>query len=540
MIKFQDIYNQLITESRRTNVIEKYRNRYVDSFGSGGHLSDLGFSSYDDLVSWYEDYLPDGKYLDYALNFSWSGGDPEHIVKLLTDFHKLSNRGYIKNKDIYSPEYKIVKHEMAGVTIDRLIKVIHEASVELKKKEEDKQLKKDREVVYEDDRWKVIVPKTYQASCSYGAGTKWCTSSKESQVHFNSYIKDGGLYYISDKTQQSANVMYKFAIFWPWRFGEIREAQGFDSNDHAINLDHVLPLLPQEMVTSITKHQKETTLLKGPTKRLEDHIDVAITKLKDTNFINTFLDKFTNGVGIPNQVTDLFGKMKGVEEMVYSEIVFYFGDDTVLFELKVLPGNNYLFELTTFKLEQNKKGRGFHQEGEHQQIGPYSVLRLTPWLVSSFKGVNNYTDEQLKPFFIPGNADIIREFSDYLYNIMVRNISKTISHNLWEHGEQKGDVKYWKPINSASTLQLNYPPKSGGLVDTFIKYIIKNPGTTVKEFYADIKPDLDYYSGYNSMSFGSIKDSGIVRTEKGSHGTHKYYLGPNYEAWTQGRLKRFN
>ena len=43
------------------------------------------------------------------------------------------------------------------------------------------------------------------------------------------------------------------------------------------------------------------------------------------------------------------------------------------------------------------------------------------------------------------------------------------------------------------------------------------------------------------MTFSSLKDSNIVTaTEKGAYGRLKWYLGPNYEAWTQGNLKRYN
>jgi len=36
-----------------------------------------------------------------------------------------------------------------------------------------------------------------------------------------------------------------------------------------------------------------------------------------------------------------------------------------------------------------------------------------------------------------------------------------------------------------------------------------------------------------------IKDSGILRTEKGPYGVLKYYIGPNYKKWAEGNLERY-
>lgn len=50
------------------------------------------------------------------------------------------------------------------------------------------------EKVYEDEEWLVIVPKTEQAACLYGKGTKWCTAATEGDNMFNFYNNRGPLY----------------------------------------------------------------------------------------------------------------------------------------------------------------------------------------------------------------------------------------------------------------------------------------------------------------------------------------------------------
>ena len=55
------------------------------------------------------------------------------------------------------------------------------------------------DVFAESARYIVVIPNTSQASCSFGAGTKWCTASTGSSQYFNEYSKEGPLYIIRTK-----------------------------------------------------------------------------------------------------------------------------------------------------------------------------------------------------------------------------------------------------------------------------------------------------------------------------------------------------
>ncbi len=68
------------------------------------------------------------------------------------------------------------------------------------------------DLVYENERFTVVAPLTTAASCYYGAGTKWCTSSSADNTHFNNYMKDGKLFYILDKTKATSDRFYKVAL----------------------------------------------------------------------------------------------------------------------------------------------------------------------------------------------------------------------------------------------------------------------------------------------------------------------------------------
>jgi len=67
-----------------------------------------------------------------------------------------------------------------------------------KTKREEKMVGADK--IYEDDNFTVILPKTREASCHYGATTKWCTAAKSSN-QFDNYSLRGTLYYILFKAK---------------------------------------------------------------------------------------------------------------------------------------------------------------------------------------------------------------------------------------------------------------------------------------------------------------------------------------------------
>ena len=66
-------------------------------------------------------------------------------------------------------------------------------------------------VLYDDDKFVVLIPETKAASCHYGLGTTWCTANKESDFYRN-YRKDGELYYIISRSKPTSDPTYKMAV----------------------------------------------------------------------------------------------------------------------------------------------------------------------------------------------------------------------------------------------------------------------------------------------------------------------------------------
>ena len=74
------------------------------------------------------------------------------------------------------------------------------------------------DIFAESTRYVVVTPNTSQASCSFGAGTKWCTASKGSSEYFDEYKQEGPLYiirtkdanYDKDSIIATSNPIYQF------------------------------------------------------------------------------------------------------------------------------------------------------------------------------------------------------------------------------------------------------------------------------------------------------------------------------------------
>jgi len=61
---------------------------------------------------------------------------------------------------------------------------------------------KEVDKIYTSENYIVLVPKTQDASCAYGRGTRWCTASTGSRNYFDQYNRQGPLYIIINRKTQ--------------------------------------------------------------------------------------------------------------------------------------------------------------------------------------------------------------------------------------------------------------------------------------------------------------------------------------------------
>jgi hypothetical protein len=183
-MKFMGI---LLKEGRKEDLKKKYSTKFNEE--------DLDFIL---NISDLKDF--NHKYTDFVLKNTDGDGELdtdelEHLVGLIIDFDKYQSQ--LPKKDIN--QY---------VSLNELEKLI----LYIREKNKEKELEKQADKIYEDDKFLVIKPKTEAASCKYGSNTKWCVTSKNSG-HFERYTSGRqGLYFIINKTNSTNKNYSKVAI----------------------------------------------------------------------------------------------------------------------------------------------------------------------------------------------------------------------------------------------------------------------------------------------------------------------------------------
>lgn len=175
----------LLKEGRKEDLKKKYANKFdeetLDWILNIADLKDFNH-----------------KYTDFVLkhvNPEYVDGDVEIGVELIKSFDKYQSQ--LEKKDI---------NQYSGFEeLDNVLVPIHQ-------KQKDRELEKQVDKIYEDDKFLVIKPKTHQASCKYGSNTKWCTTA-QSPDHFERYTSGSqGLYYIINKANSTDKDYSKVAI----------------------------------------------------------------------------------------------------------------------------------------------------------------------------------------------------------------------------------------------------------------------------------------------------------------------------------------
>jgi hypothetical protein len=133
------------------------------------------------------------------------------------DFIRYMDKNQIENKDVTSYS-----------TIDELRSAITLASMKELTKELEGQVIKE----YEDNKWLVVRPLTFQASSKYGASTRWCTTYQKEKQYFEKYWQYGILVYFINK-----QTGYKFAGYKSLKDGD--ELSFWNAEDQRIDYLYV-------------------------------------------------------------------------------------------------------------------------------------------------------------------------------------------------------------------------------------------------------------------------------------------------------------
>ena len=221
---------KVLLEGRREDFIQKYRGKF--------NLEQL-----KSIIAAATQLSQNLKFIDFLgrtispLNFEQNLND---AVKLVPEFVRYQENLPVKDINQYE-------------SIEQLSDVL---STHTNRQRRDVEDNDGAVKIYEDDNFVVVSPTTHEGSCYYGAGTKWCTATRDSTKHFDGYNERGKLFYVISKKLPSDNKYYKIAIY---KLFDDRE-EYYDAVDVNISAYDVLKVFGdtwKKVIGSINKFMSE-------------------------------------------------------------------------------------------------------------------------------------------------------------------------------------------------------------------------------------------------------------------------------------------
>jgi len=242
------ILEQLLTENRIQQAKDKYpcippqlvnylaagdpsgNNKYLDwmckqVWDSEGNNTITGFnwdSNIPTLFRWLEDY---GSWTD--------DNDPtkapycqEFFIDKFTNgrnktFNDVPVGDSLKNlADVVIEEVKFFHRFVNALRVKDInrynFNTLKDALASKKLQAQEKEYAKDVQKLYEDNEWLFVSPKTHQASCAYGANTKWCVTMKNDPNYYENYTKNNEyLIFVIDKAKNKKWAIHTTIPFNP-------------------------------------------------------------------------------------------------------------------------------------------------------------------------------------------------------------------------------------------------------------------------------------------------------------------------------------
>jgi hypothetical protein len=227
------IFERVIIEGRKEDVLKKY-------------------PQYKSEISKFISKDPSGnqKYLSYAAKLldrevkNWAIQNPEQdasgeytkstpsmfstrISNSFIEFHNMSKymKGAEQSTDINT--YKSLSDLQAANDEAEKIK---------DRKEQEKlhkaKMREDADKIYQDKTTLVVRPKSEEASCYYGQGTKWCISATRGQNYWNDYTEEKGAIFFFILDKEAAKRAEETHPLYDFRYGSAGKIAFVYNGDH--------------------------------------------------------------------------------------------------------------------------------------------------------------------------------------------------------------------------------------------------------------------------------------------------------------------
>lgn len=194
------------------------------------------------------------KYTEFLVKkFKEFYGDyDDWVIGLGLEMMGSENMGFLNEFEIHAKANRITNPDISQYDdFNQIEAAVKDANEKVKMKELEKQVIK----LFDNDEWSVVIPLSYEASKTYGANTKWCTTQER---HWSDYHKTYKLIYIQNKKTNE-----KYAV--SRHFEDNKKIQAWLSNDDETN-PMLLPLPLEVMSVVICEVNKTDTVLELQSK----------------------------------------------------------------------------------------------------------------------------------------------------------------------------------------------------------------------------------------------------------------------------------
>jgi hypothetical protein len=493
----------LLQEGRKEDLRKKYTEKfkeYPETLDFILGISDLADTNF--------------KYADFVLKNTHPNSSPEeveHIIDLVKDFDRFNQSLEIKDinqYDIYKLVTAIDKHR--------------ENSKSQLKKVDTSGTKK----IFEDKNILIVRPLTYESSCKYGAGTRWCTTMAGTSSYFESHTsQEQALYYIILKNFNRDNKFYKIAIhITP------NTETWYDATDERMSdrEKEVFSLGAPKVIETIKNDYSEYIKERGQSffKKLFDFNNY---KFED---VSSAFKGTKNKIGLEFQKPDIVPDMPGHATMELNISVDEENIDQYLVLITYDVGSKINFNI-------GYSGDNFEIEPEFD----FGIENVSTYMSVFSSFIKNTSPEEIKSMF----------------NELCWTITKQVVYRMKNNSEFMSSIHggnaVWTP--NRGSYGFTFKRKDSGLIKKLVDYLDSNKKGTKLDFLVDIgslqKKDVNgkpYYSHTNrnnwqipqafrgqlSGLFNSARLAGILDYDKKGN---QFYLkkGPNFELFKSGKLK---
>jgi hypothetical protein len=189
--------------------------KFLDKWQSeGSPYYDLIGSDGSGFTSWLEqsDPSPAKKYVNWMI-VRYLKGDirrlediPSRIAPALMKFQSLQNKKKLKPEHSDINKIRSIEDAMDEYSVNS--NQTQGNKSQAKSVERSMYDSKKAELIFNSNEYKIVVPKTEEASCFFGKNTRWCTAAANNN-QFKYYSHDGPLYIILHK---STNTRWQFSF----------------------------------------------------------------------------------------------------------------------------------------------------------------------------------------------------------------------------------------------------------------------------------------------------------------------------------------